>query len=711
MKNEKMRVGVIGAGAISDIYLQNMTKVFTNLEVVGVAAKHIENAQKKADQYGLKTYTVDTMLADDSIEMVVILTPVDTHYGLIKQALLAGKHVYTEKTITDSPEKAEELLQIAEEKGLHLGAAPDTFFGAPWQTARRIIDSGMIGDIHSFVISATRNNDVLLSILPFLRLPGAGILNDYGVYYVTALVSLLGPVKQVCGLVRTPYPTHINLYPFAPDYNQVIDTPNESQASAILQLESGITGTLHIDADSNMADMSYFAIYGKKGILYLTVAEQFGGEVKCLLDPRIPTVPPQPATLWQYTTHSDNSRGIGPSDMAAAIREGRPNRASKEMANHVLEVLTAIMSSSNTGSFQTIHSTCSRPEALPLKSIGAKNVGHTAFNMKNPEKMLDFYKNILGMQEVFSLTYGDLLRKPAEELSASIGEATSQFTPEELIRQMEAQKDEKWLTYLKLADGQFLELYYPNVTITRELDKQTDRFGYFKLNYEVDSIEDIRERMVRHGVELVEDIHTTIDLAREIVVRDPDGNTVQFTEYPKSADAPIPMPPIPEGHSCSHVQYTTQIAFDVHNEANMENFYCLGLGLKKVCTLYYRDLEKFMEQAGPIDPQLHLGMKLLWDKPWLDYIEVAPHQYIELFRTHGREPQEERNRADAYGYQHICIEVEDIHKAWDAVVGNGLKPDTEIALGPDGAYQFWLTDPDGNRVELMQYSENAKQLL
>ena len=124
-----MKVGVIGAGAISDIYLTNMIEKFDNLEVVSIAAKHLEHAQMKAKQYGIKACTVEEMLADPEIEMVVILTPASTHFELAEQALLAGKHAYTEKTITDDFEKTKKLVKLAEEKRLYLGSAPDTFFG------------------------------------------------------------------------------------------------------------------------------------------------------------------------------------------------------------------------------------------------------------------------------------------------------------------------------------------------------------------------------------------------------------------------------------------------------------------------------------------------------------------------------------------------------------------------------------------------------
>lgn len=173
MGQERLRVGVIGCGAISDIYLKNMINEFDNLEVTACAAGHLENALKKAKQYGIRGCTVDQLLADGSIDMVVILTPAPTHYELIKRALESGKHVYTEKTMTITPETARELVELADEKGLYLGSAPDTFLGASWQTARKMIDEGKLGEITSFQISANRDLDFLTSLFGFSGCPAA----------------------------------------------------------------------------------------------------------------------------------------------------------------------------------------------------------------------------------------------------------------------------------------------------------------------------------------------------------------------------------------------------------------------------------------------------------------------------------------------------------------------------------------------------------
>ena len=201
-ETKKMRVGVVGCGAISDIYLTNMIHNFENLEVAACCAGHLEHAKKKAEQYGIKGCTYEEILADPSIEMVVILTPAPTHEGLIRQALEAGKHVYTEKTMTLAPETAAKLIELAEEKHLYLGSAPDTFLGSALQTARKAIDDGLIGEVTSFEACANRDLDLLASIFRFLRMPGGGICYDFGVYYLTAIVSLFGPVDRPCETLR-----------------------------------------------------------------------------------------------------------------------------------------------------------------------------------------------------------------------------------------------------------------------------------------------------------------------------------------------------------------------------------------------------------------------------------------------------------------------------------------------------------------------------
>ena len=347
-ETKKMRVGVVGCGAISDIYLTNMIHNFENLEVAACCAGHLEHAKKKAEQYGIKGCTYEEILADPSIEMVVILTPAPTHEGLIRQALEAGKHVYTEKTMTLAPETAAKLIELAEEKHLYLGSAPDTFLGSALQTA-----------------CANRDLDLLASIFRFLRMPGGGICYDFGVYYLTAIVSLFGPVDRVVSSVRNLAPKRVNVVPDSPEYGQEFDYSNESQAFTILEMKNGVTGTFCVNGDSTINDQAVFTIYGKKGILKLVDPNNFGGDIVYIPGVKDWTQQAVPEVLDYGFAYSENSRGLGPSEMAEAIAEGRPNRANAKMAYHVLDTIDQIMKSAETGAFEKVPSTCERPEVMP----------------------------------------------------------------------------------------------------------------------------------------------------------------------------------------------------------------------------------------------------------------------------------------------------------------------------------------------------------
>lgn len=360
-----MNIGVVGAGAISDTYLTNLSTLFPNTRVVAVCANHLERAQVKAEKYGIRACTLEEMLADPEIGMVVVLTPVDTHYGIIKRTLEADKHIYTEKTVTETVEQAKDLLRLADEKKLYLGSAPDTFLGTAIQTARKAIDDGVIGEVNSFSIAINRNNDLFTAIFPFLRLPGAGVLRDYQVYYITALIALLGPAKRVGAFVRTPYPKRMNRIPGTDGYGEEIDTPNESVVAAILEMESGVVGTVHENHESMTYDRADFAIYGTKGVLLLGNPGGFGTPVRFLKAEE--EKEPEPIYLEQVGAYSDNVRGLGAAEMARALATGEKHRASGELATHVLDILESMEKSSASGEFVDLTTTCERPELFTEK--------------------------------------------------------------------------------------------------------------------------------------------------------------------------------------------------------------------------------------------------------------------------------------------------------------------------------------------------------
>ena len=366
--DRKMKTAVIGSGRISGEYLRNMMRVFNDLEVVACSSANMENARKRAMEFGIEARTNEEIFADPGIELVVVLTPAPAHAELIEKALLAGKHVYTEKTMTVALEDARHLVELAKEKGLYLGSAPDTFLGDAWQTARKAIDDGLIGDVISFSMNVNRNIDFMASLFEFLRLPGGGFAYDYGVYYLTALVSLLGPVESLFSVVKNKAAVRTNCAPVSPDFGKPYPYENESQIYALLNLESGVTGTVSLDGDSALQDLALFYIYGSKGVLKLTCANDFGGDVM-LIPSSFDPEEAKPRVLPHTSPIRDGNRGIGPAEMADAIFHNRPNRASGEMAYHVLDIISNLMGSSEKGIPVKVASTCAKPAALSSEEV------------------------------------------------------------------------------------------------------------------------------------------------------------------------------------------------------------------------------------------------------------------------------------------------------------------------------------------------------
>lgn len=373
MALKPLGVGVVGSGMISEIYLQNMTRRFGILRVAGICSAHMENAARRGREYGVPAREYADLLSDPAVDMIVNLTPAPAHEAIIRRALEAGKHVYTEKTMTTDHRTAFALRDLAARKGLWLGSAPDTFLGAALQTARQALDGGLIGEVTSFAVACNRDNAFLTPFFTFLNLPGGGVGYDYGVYYLTALCALLGPAAQVAASVRAPYPTHTDINPGSATFGREIATPNESQVAAILKLKSGVAGTVSFNCDSVIQDQSFFAIYGTKGILYLPDPNGFGGEVRLLPNWAYDAPAAMARALENRFGFADNSRGVGPAEMAWSIRAGRPCRANADMACHVLEILDGIIESGKNDAFVDIASTFERPAPLAPPADGEES--------------------------------------------------------------------------------------------------------------------------------------------------------------------------------------------------------------------------------------------------------------------------------------------------------------------------------------------------
>jgi len=365
MKILPVKIAIVGCGMISDAYLNTMINKFKILDVVGCYDRHPEKANKMAQKYGIKALTLDEILADDSIEVVVNLTTPMAHYPVIKQLLEAGKNVYTEKVLSVELAQAAELMEIADQKNLYLGAAPDTFLGSAIQTARYVVDSGMLGEITSCSCTLSRDGSVFGSPTSFTVKPGGGIGFDVGIYYITALLSILGPVKEVSGIVQTRNPERKDHT--LEHFDESYQIECENIMAGTIQFDCGTVGNLLFDSNSVfiLPEKPSVILFGTMGVMYMADPNSFGGDVRVILKGNN-----EPFTMQQSHAYGDECRGLGVAEMAWSMRMGRKNRANKEMAYHALEVLHGIVTSSNTKSNQVMKSTFEKMPPIPRGHSG-----------------------------------------------------------------------------------------------------------------------------------------------------------------------------------------------------------------------------------------------------------------------------------------------------------------------------------------------------
>ncbi len=356
---ETTKVGIIGCGKISGIYFKMMSEVYDIIEVAACADLDMDRAKAKAEEYPTaKPMTVEQLLADPEIEIVVNLTVPGAHADVAMQAVAAGKHVYNEKPLTVTRAEAAELLAAAKAKGVLVGCAPDTFLGGGGQTCRGLIDSGAIGDpIGATAFMMCPGHERWHPDPEFYYEVGGGPMFDMGPYYLTALVNLLGPVKRVTGSTRISFPTRT--ITSEKKNGKIIDVEVPTHVTGLLEFVSGPIVTIITSFDVQASDLPRIELYGSKATLSVPDPNGFGGTV------RVRAAGEKEWTDVELTHEADIQRGTGVADMAYAIRSGRPHRASGELAAHVLDIMHAIHDASDQAKHITLETTCQRPTALP----------------------------------------------------------------------------------------------------------------------------------------------------------------------------------------------------------------------------------------------------------------------------------------------------------------------------------------------------------
>jgi len=355
---KKLRIGVIGCGNISSIYLKNCTGVFKNLEIRALADLNPERAKAKAQEFGIaRSSTVSELLKADDIDAILNLTIPGAHAEVALSALAAGKHVYGEKPLAISLVDGEKIAALAKSKGLRIGSAPDTFLGSGLQTCRKIIDDGWIGE----VVGATAfmlcgGHEGWHPDPEFYYKRGGGPMFDMGPYYLHALISLMGPVTSLMGQTKMAWAER--RITSSPKFGETIAVEVPTTVTGLLDFTSGASAVLMTSFDVRGGTAhAPIEIYGSEGTLLVPDPNTFGGPIR--IRRRGASDFSELPLLFGY---AENSRGLGLSDMASAIEEGRPAKASGELALHALEIMEGIHLSASEGRRYNIRNNCARPE-------------------------------------------------------------------------------------------------------------------------------------------------------------------------------------------------------------------------------------------------------------------------------------------------------------------------------------------------------------
>jgi predicted dehydrogenase len=360
---KKVKVGIIGCGQISNAYF-NAAKRFDILDVVACADINPDAAKAKAEEHKVKAVTVNKLLADPGIEIVINLTIPKVHAEIALKTLESGKHAYSEKPFAVTCAEGKKIITTAKAKKLLVGCAPDTFLGGGQQTCRKLIDDGWIGrPVGGTAMFMGYGPERYYHPSPaFFYQKGGGPMFDLGPYYITALVNLLGPAKRVCAITTKAFDVR-EAGPQALIKREKLHVEVPTHLAGVIEFQNGAIINMITSFDVWKQGHNPIEIYGTQGTLFVPDPNGFGGPVKVATGGVPGPVISECPLSHIYT---ENSRSIGVADMAYAMQSGRKHRCSGDLAFHVLEIMESFEKSSLAGKHIELTTTCVRPAALPL---------------------------------------------------------------------------------------------------------------------------------------------------------------------------------------------------------------------------------------------------------------------------------------------------------------------------------------------------------
>ncbi|MDD6326330.1 MAG: Gfo/Idh/MocA family protein [Lachnospiraceae bacterium] len=364
-----MKIGILGCGVISNTYIQEIQRIYEKtLEIVAVADMDQARAKATAEKYQVPfALTVEELLAYKDIQLIVNLTPPMAHKELNMRILESGKHLFCEKPFALTVEDAQEVAQLAEEKGLYIGAAPDTFLTAPIQSCRKLLEDGWIGK--PLYVTANMMSPGVETWHPSPRAfyaKGGGPLYDMAGYYLSTLICLFGPVEEVFAYSGKAFEKRrIYSKPLA---GSTVKVEVPTHYTAVLKMQNGVLVNMNMSFDIWYSTLPKMEIYGTDGTMTMPDPNMSDGKASIFRKEQVIAgaygvqgeqksyeMPLRNQNVAEYT------RGTGVAELALAIETGKKNRANVGMAIHILEVIQGMMESANTDGCCRMQTTCEQP--------------------------------------------------------------------------------------------------------------------------------------------------------------------------------------------------------------------------------------------------------------------------------------------------------------------------------------------------------------
>ena len=379
--NKVFKVGLVGCGHISETYFRAQ-EYFNNIKIIKCADINIDSAEKCAKTYHIKSSSVDSIFQDEDIEIILNLTIPKAHFEISEKALLSGKHSYSEKPLCINFNDGKKLLKLSKKNNLYLGSAPDTVLGAGIQKSKEIIQSGLLGKINlgNAIFAFPGVQSYHPNPEPWFANDGGGPVIDMGPYYITALVTLLGPVKSVTSRSKKVFfEREIGI---GPRKGKKIKVECDTSYVTTLEFKDETLIQMTLSFDVKDHKRNHIELYGDKGSIIVTDPNMFGGSVFTCLElggkwtehethnlklGKI-NIKNQSSRANESGTNA-NYRGAGLSEMAYSIENKTEHMCNGQLSLHVLDVIQSIMRSADTKKTELLSTECNIPKAFTQDKI------------------------------------------------------------------------------------------------------------------------------------------------------------------------------------------------------------------------------------------------------------------------------------------------------------------------------------------------------